>query len=157
MKIKSILSMSALLAFGFCSAAFAAEGAQTEPKLYDQGSYEGTPWLSGGIGADERKDLLENYGDDYNLKIELAVADGSYLADVGVVIAKADGAVVMKEVSTGPWFMTRLPAGTYRIQVSGFGQAFEETVEVPAAGLKTVVFSEWTKQEVAKEAPGPTY
>lgn len=155
MKIKSILAMSALLIFG--SVAVAAETAQTKSKLYDQGSYEGTPWLSGGVGADERKELIDNYADDYNLKIESAVANGSYLTDTGVVITKPDGAVVMKEVSTGPWFMTRLPAGTYRIQVSGFGQAFEQTVDVPARGLKTVVFSEWTKHEVARETPGPNY
>jgi len=35
--------------------------------------------------------------------------------------------------------------------------AFEQTVEVPATGLKTVVFNQWTKKEVAKETPGPTY
>jgi hypothetical protein len=155
MKSKTVLTMSALLVFG--SAAFGADDPATAPALYDKGSYEGTPWVSGGVGLEERNYMLENLADDYNLKLEIAVADGSYLADAEVMIAKPDGAVVMKQVSSGPWFMTRLPAGSYRVQVSGFGQTFEQTVEVPATGLKTVVFNQWTKKEVAKETPGPTY
>jgi len=155
MKIITVLALSALPVFA--STAIGSEDPATAPALYDEGSYEGTPWVSGGVGLDERNYMLENLANDYNLKLEIAVADGSYLADAEVVIAKLDGAIVMKQVSTGPWFMTRLPAGSYRVQVSGFGQTFEQAVEVPASGLKTVVFNQWTKAEVAKETPGPTY
>jgi len=39
----------------------------------------------------------------------------------------------------------------------GFGETFEKTVQVPATGLRTVVFNEWTKAGVAKETPGPGF
>jgi hypothetical protein len=53
--------------------------------------------------------------------------------------------------------MARLPAGTYRIKASGFDESFEKTVEVPTSRLHTVLFTEWTKCEVADDTPGPGY
>jgi hypothetical protein len=141
----------------FIASAVSAESVPTPEKMISEGSYEGTPWLSGGVGEGEREYLLQEYGDDFNLKLEFAVAQGSYLADVGVLIAKPTGEVVMNTLSKGPWFMTKLPPGTYRVRATGLGESFEKTVQFPATGLHTVVFKEWTKAEVAKETPGPTY
>jgi hypothetical protein len=123
--------------------------------MYQQGTYEGTHWISGGVGENEREYLLALHAADNNLKLEFAVSDGTYLGDIDVVIAKPDGEVVMKARSNGPWFMTKLPAGTYEVQVSGFDQTFDASVSVPATGLKTVVFNQWTRGEVAGETPGP--
>jgi hypothetical protein len=155
MMMKTLYAIAAMLLLG--ASAVSAESAPTPEKMISEGSYEGTPWLSGGVGEGEREYLLQEYADDFNLKLEFAVAQGNYLADVGVLIAKPAGEVVMNTLSKGPWFMTKLPAGTYRVRATGFGESFEKTVEVPATGLHTVVFNEWTKAEVAKETPGPTY
>ncbi len=155
MTTKSRFAIAVLL---MCiAAALSAETVPTPEKMISEGSYEGTPWLSGGVGEGEREYLLQEYGDDFNLKLEFAVAQGSYLADVEVLIAKPTGEVVMNTPSQGPWFMTKLPSGTYRVRATGFDESFEKTVEVPATGLHTVVFNHWTKAEVAKETPGPTY
>jgi hypothetical protein len=40
---------------------------------------------------------------------------------------------------------------------SGFGRTFNETVTVPASGMATVVFNQWTKEGVAQASPGPFY
>jgi hypothetical protein len=138
-------------------AAGAAEETMTSEKPYNQGSYQGTPWVSGGVGIEERNRMLETLADDYNLKLEFAVAQGNYLGDVSVRITNADGAVVMDAKSSGPWFLTKLPPGTYGVQASGFGETFEQTVQLPATGLHTLVFNQWTKAGVAQETPGPTY
>jgi hypothetical protein len=111
--------------------------------------------VSGGVGIEER--MRETLADDYNLKLEFAVAQGNYLGDVSVRITNADGAVVMDAKSSGPWFLTKLPPGTYGVQASGFGETFEQTVQLPATGLHTLVFNQWTKAGVAQETPGPTY
>lgn len=147
--------LGALLAFGVSAAA--SETIPITEKMLSEGMFRGTPWLSGGVGEGERKYILENYADDFNLKVEFAVAAGNYLADVVVKIIGPDGDVVINTLSTGPWFMTKLPAGTYRVQAMGFGETFEKTVEVGATGLVTVLFNEWTKAEVAETTPGPTY
>lgn len=155
---KSITAIAAatLLALGL-SVASAEEPSVGVKGMYDKGTYEGTPWISGGVGENERKYLLEHHAADNNLKLEFAVTDGTYLADVDVMIAKPGGEVVMKAHSKGPWFMTKLPAGEYRVQATGFDQTFDATVSVPATGLETVVFNQWTRGEVAKETPGPGF
>ena len=63
----------------------------------------------------------------------------------------------MNSLSDGPWFMTKLPAGTYKVQAMGFGKTFEKTVQVPATGLHTVVFNQWTNGEVAEHTPGASF
>jgi hypothetical protein len=67
------------------------------------------------------------------------------------------GEVVVNSLSDGPWLITKLPAGTYKVQAMGFGKTFEKTVQVPATGLHTAVFYQLTKEEVAEHTPGPPY
>lgn len=154
MKMQTWLTTAALL-FGF--SALAATGNAIATDLYSEGSYEGRAWVSGGVGINEREYMIENFSDDYNVKLEFAIAGGEYLGDIEVLMTKPDGEVVMRAFSNGPWFMTKLPAGTYRVQATGFDQSFEKTIEVPAEGLHTVVFNEWTRAEVAEETPGPDF
>jgi hypothetical protein len=131
-------------------------GVQPESDFVTQGRDEGVPWLSGGVGIDERKRLMEK-ASDYNLKLEFAVAGGAYLGDVNVRIDEVGGNTALDVKSDGPWFMAKLPPGSYKVTVSGFDQTFEETVQVPASGMKTVVFNQWTKPEVREATPSPTY
>jgi hypothetical protein len=147
--------MAVLLLFGLSAAGAAT--VPTSEKMINEGDYRGTPWINGGVGEEERKYLLEKYADDFNLKLELAVAQGSYLADVWARITKPTGEVVVNSLTDGPWFMTKLPAGNYKVRVMGFGKTCEKTVQVPATGLRTVVFNQWTKEEVAEHTPGPTF
>jgi len=53
--------------------------------------------------------------------------------------------------------MTKLRAGPYRIEASGFNESCEHTVKVTVCGLHPVVFKEWTKRDVADDTPGPGY
>lgn len=121
--------------------------ADAMPYEYDKGVYRGMPWISGGVGQDERDYLLGNFADDYNLKLEFAQTDGDYMSDISVTISQQGnqqgGDVVVAANSSGPWFMVALPEGSYGVEVSGDGQRFERTVEVPAIGLETVVFAGW--------------
>ncbi|WP_200332968.1 hypothetical protein [Thiocystis violacea] len=130
------------------SGAVAATGGAAAQFL-EQGGDPSMPWVSGGIGSDERAYMLSEYGPSYTLKLEFAVTNGSYLGDVDVVIAKPGGATLLTAHSRGPWFMTRIPAGDYRVKVSGYGRSFEQSVKVPARGLKTAVFNGWTEAGVS--------
>lgn len=115
---------------------------------HETGTWQGTPWLSGGFGEDRRAEFLEQFRDDFNLKIELALPKGAYLGDVEVTIEDQGGRRVMDARSKGPWFLTRLPAGSYSVTASGFGQTFEQAVKVPQSGLQTVVFNQWDASRV---------
>lgn len=117
----SIRVMTAILLLLVVSAV-GAQSVPTPEKMINEGNFRGTPWISGGVGEGERKYLLEEYADDFNLKLEFAVAQGSYLADVWVRITKPMGEVVVNSLSGGPWFMTKLPAGTYKLKFHGFSE-----------------------------------
>ncbi|MBK1701490.1 hypothetical protein CKO41_07600 [Thiococcus pfennigii] len=125
--------------------------------MLDRGDFQGTPWLSGGVGLDEREYILDRYAGDFNLKLEFALAGGSYLGNVAVRIMSRNGEVVMEAVSEGPWFLTRLPAGGYRVQATSGGRTLEQTVQVPASGLRTITFGAWRGQSDADAPTAPAY
>jgi hypothetical protein len=139
------------------AAVAASQDAMVEhEKSVTEGRVGDIPWVSGGVGIGERE-YLQNMASDYNLKLEFAVTDGSYLADVDVRIDRVGDGTVLQAKSPGPWFMTKLPPARYRVTVSGFDRTFEASVQVPAQGMETLIFNQWTKSGVAEATPGPTY
>jgi hypothetical protein len=102
-------------------------------------SYSGIPYVSGGIGLDERE-ALTSMSADYNLKLSFAVTSGDYLGDVDIVIRAAGGTVVLEAVSEGPWFFTKLPAGKYNVTVKVMGQSQQRSVQVSAKSRSQLHF-----------------
>src|SRR5688572_29464440 len=68
----------------------------------------GVRYVSGGVGTDSI-DRLNSLAGDFNLKLVFALKSGSYVSDVGVVIADAKGQTLLDTTSEGPWLLTRLP------------------------------------------------
>jgi hypothetical protein len=147
------VALSATLLFLLSTVAAAAP----DVPPYETGNYQGTPWVSGGAGVGSRDAMLEKFKDDYNLKLEFAVTDGNYLGDIQVTINTPDGGTVVSALSKGPWFMVSLPPGTYDVQASGYERTFTRSVTVPASGLETVIFNQWTKEGIAARTPGSSY
>lgn len=156
-RLQPIGALALAISLGTLGSAIAADKTMTEKEdPRDRGSYLGTPWVSGGVGESSRDELMQEY-DDYNLKTEFAVADGHYLADVAVTITTNNGTPVLRAFATGPWLMTKLPPGEYDVAVNGFEKTFVKDVTVPADGMETLIFNEWTKAGVADATPGPSY
>ncbi|AGA89206.1 hypothetical protein Thimo_0336 [Thioflavicoccus mobilis 8321] len=155
MKTIAYFAAAALLWLGAAASAAEYEYPPTPTSspeaMLDHGDFQGTPWLSGGVGLDEREYILDHYADDFNLKLEFALAGGSYLGDVEVLITTGSGDIVMQALSEGPWFLTRLPAGTYHVQATSGDRTLKQTVQVPASGLRTVTFGAW--HESGADAP----
>lgn len=99
-------------------------------------SPEGIPYVSGGIGTDERS-ALEALAGEYNLKIEFAATQGNYLGDIRVSLR---GPVSLDAVSEGPWFLAKVPPGTYTVTAVSEGASKTMTVPVSPGGQKTLVF-----------------
>jgi hypothetical protein len=97
------------------------------------------PYISGGVGADAREELLAKEK-EYNLKIIAAEKSGDYLADVKVVIESAKNERVLDTTMEGPILLARLAPGTYTIRATSDGQALTRTVTIPAQGLRQVDF-----------------
>jgi hypothetical protein len=61
--------------------------------------YQGIPYVSGGVGVDEREAFVA-MGKDYSLKLMFAIKSGEYLSDVKVEISDSIG----KKLQTAPGF-----------------------------------------------------
>jgi hypothetical protein len=76
-------------------------------------TFDGIPYWSGGVGEGERE-ALKAMREPFNLMLEFS-SMGHYLADISVLVTRANGQVVLEAMSQGPWFFTRLPPGSYTI------------------------------------------
>lgn len=99
----------------------------------------GAPYVSGGVG-DESIERLNAQAGQFNLKLVFALSAGDYVSDVGVSIADAKGRIVLAGTSDGPWFYTRLPAGSYRVSATLAERTVKRQVSIGRSGLKTVDF-----------------
>ena len=105
--------------------------------------YEGIPYVSGGIGMDERE-AMSAIASEYNLKIVFALKEGNYLAGASVLIKDAQGKTVLDTVSDGPWFYAKLPAGQYAVTATMIKKANTGNVQIKPAGQSVLHFY-WTE------------
>jgi hypothetical protein len=135
---KNLIAMVGILLFVFI---FVKPGHSQEVKTspIEVKSYEGIPYVSGGIGLDEREEL-EASGKDYNLKLTFAVREGNYLGDVKVSIVSSSGKKILDAVSEGPWFFTRLPPGRYSVRAEVKDKTLQRAFEVKAKGQTRLNF-----------------
>jgi len=99
----------------------------------------GISYVSGGVGA-ASTDRLSALAKDFNLKLVFALKSGDYVSGVDVTIADAAGKTLVNTKSEGPWFLTRLPAGNFKIAATLDGKTETRTVAVGAEKLRTVDF-----------------
>jgi hypothetical protein len=105
-----------------------------------QPSYYGSiPYLSGGVGLDEREELSQ-VARNYDLKLTFAVTAGNYLSDVSVQIHNSDGRLVLEAVSDGPWFFAHLPVGRHTVTVNVMGKTQQQSVQVSGRGQSQLNF-----------------
>ncbi|HRP97580.1 MAG TPA: carboxypeptidase regulatory-like domain-containing protein [Rhodocyclaceae bacterium] len=101
--------------------------------------YQGVPYLTGGIGENERASILAA-ADRFNLKLTLAEKGGAYLAGVRVIVVDAGGATVLDVRSEGPLVLALLPRGNYRVSAEMDGQRQTRSIDIPARGQRSLVF-----------------
>ncbi len=101
--------------------------------------YHGIPYVSGGIGFDEREELTKARA-AYNLKLILAMRSAAYLSDVKVIIEDNEGNTVFEVVSEGPWLLANLPAGSYIVKATVLGKTLEKNTFVKRGGHSELSF-----------------
>jgi len=143
MSMKSLVTLFGLIAA--LTALPLALHAQDDPRMryLDMGTYEGVPYLSGGIGLDEREYITRTLAADYNLKLELAASNGDYVADVDVQVRDSSGQTVLRATAQGPWLFARLSPGRYTVEATAEGRSFTKTVSIGTEGSSRLVFREW--------------
>jgi hypothetical protein len=73
--------------------------------------------MTGGVGIGERE-KMENWAQNYNLKLSFAEKTGVYLAEIDVVVENQSGKEMISMTTNGPWLYVRLPAGVYTVQAT---------------------------------------
>jgi hypothetical protein len=125
---KVLLILGVGLIFTVASMASASGQQKGSPicnyRLYQQGAGESVPYVTGGVGKDERA-CLHSMETGYNLKLVFALKSKEYLATPMVTIQDKNGKEVLHAMSNGPWFLTKVPAGEYKVTVSRPGHGTE--------------------------------
>ena len=62
-----------------------------------------------------------------------------------VTIADAAGKTLLDTTSEGPWFLAKLPAGSYQVKATFEGNAVNRKITVDAAKLRTIDFR-WSSE-----------
>jgi len=97
------------------------------------------PYVMGGVGADERQELLAKEK-EHNLKVVVAEVGGDFLSDVTLVIESAKKESVLSAKMEGPILLAKLPPGTYTVRATSDDKTMTKSVTVTAQGLRTVDF-----------------
>lgn len=134
MKRSTLFISMIVLVSGFWSATITAQDASPP-----QREYQGIPYMSGGIGEEERAQFL-SAAPTFNLKLVFAEKTGSYLANVAVSIADGKGRKVLELPAEGPLLLAKLPAGDYRVTVVANGQEQVRNTKIPASGQRALMF-----------------
>ena len=109
----------------------------------------GISYVTGGVGLDSI-DRLTALSGNFNLKLVFALKSGEYLSEVNVTIADMAGRTLLDTTTDGPWLLTKLPAGNYRITATFAGSTERRTVSV-GSGLRTADFRWAAEQRVASD------
>jgi len=136
--LAAILLGSAFLASALVPALISSASANSDDAVV-QKTPGGVSYVSGGVGTDSI-DRLNSLARDFNLKLVFALTSGSYVSDVKVAIADANGRTILDTTSDGPWLLTRLPAGNYQVVATLSGNTVKRQVAVGAGKLRTVDF-----------------
>jgi hypothetical protein len=112
-------------------------------------------WVSGGVGTDERAEMLLALP-DHNLKL-LTAAEGSgaFLSAVRVVVHAAGGWTVLDTSLEGPWLLARLPPGRYDLVATWGGRSQARSFTIAATGRREL-FLYWAAPDVETLPKGAT-
>lgn len=89
---------------------------------------DSVPTATGGIGIAEQERLEARAG-EFNLKLVFTLAEGNYVADVGIRIQDGAGRTLVEAVAPGPLFFARLAPGAYAVTASYGGRAIVRRIK----------------------------
>ena len=129
-RFKLVAIASALAAFGCMAPSYA----QVQPEKAKSGD-AAVAYVSGGVGVDSQE-RLNSMRSSYNTKLVFTLNEGNFLANIPVKITDARGRVVVDDVSEGPIFMAKLPAGSYTVMATYDGKTQTRRIQA-GSGLRT--------------------
>ena len=116
-----MVTMKTILVLLFAAILFSFN-AQAQDLSPQPQTMKGVTFVSGGIGDEERQEML-TIKKDYNLHLTFVdKGTGAYMAGVMVKVLDTKGTTILDSVSVGPFFYAKLIPGKYRVTASFNGQ-----------------------------------
>jgi hypothetical protein len=106
--------------------------------------YGNVSYYSGGVGADERRQLPQLY----LLKVVFKTDGGHLISDADVTISAGGKTLFRGRADNGPWLFVDLPPGTYDIEAVLNGKARSAKGINLAAGKLRTVYLMWKTTDV---------
>ena len=116
--------------------AISAQHAQSAPEVNNAAAIR---YISGGVG-DEDLDMLQTEQVKHRLKMVFTTLDGSFLADVAVLVLDRNKNTLIQAKSEGPVMLLDLPNGTYQVQATYALETISRDVVSQPNRLSTVYF-----------------
>lgn len=113
-----------------------------EEEFLKRGKSEGIPFLSGGVGVRERE-VLNEMGKSYSLKMVFSNKKGEYLSDIVVRVFDSQEKVILTTVSNGPWLFIDLPNGIYHLEASFMAERKKISQVEIKKGVQKVISFQW--------------
>lgn len=106
--------------------------------LVERKTKDGLTYINGGVGIQQRESIsrVEN---EFGLKLVFADQEGRYISDVNVELLDNEGRRVFSLDEAGPWLLTELPPGNYRVRASFNGEEKSRKVDIGREGIRTVL------------------
>lgn len=138
----AVLFGLSVLAWALTKPIFADSSAVGVPGIVKGATEKGFPYMSGGIGIDERE-VMQSWGGAYNLQLSFAETSGVYVSDVRLLILDETGREIVRATINGPWFYIKLPAGRYYVKATFGGETREiKNLHLPE-GRRVSRFLHW--------------
>ncbi|MFT3850083.1 MAG: hypothetical protein QM739_15835 [Propionivibrio sp.] len=112
--------------------------ASAQEEVLAPGSANGVPYLSGGIG-DEEREAIEQARKRYNTKLVLAETSGSYVSNVSLTVATVLGEPILTLSGAGPLVLLQLPSGSYVVTADYDGRKAQKRFDVSDNAARTVI------------------
>lgn len=110
------------------------------------------PYITGGIGKDERKQL-EAKRSDYNFEVKSALKTGHFTGDVHITIVNAEGDTVLDASTDGPLFYVKLEKGSYSVTGKYEDQTKTQKFTIGDEPMREVIFR-WDGDEPVVKVDG---
>jgi hypothetical protein len=108
------------------------------PTLAQEPTSTEIPYITGGIGSEEREDMNAKRA-DYNLYITTTMKDGSYVADMPVTILDNKNQTVLT-FEAQPISYVKLPVGHYTVVQMDGDKEQRRSVKVTGASKQSIQF-----------------
>jgi|SRR5579871_2765437 len=134
---KFLVRLSFITIGAYATSGFAQDEGSSLPPVQSQ---DQTQYLTGGVGEDESKAILQA-ASSWPLTLELsrvATPRAEYISDVQITIKDKSGKTVLDMTAEGPYVLVKLPPGKYSLDAAFESKTLHRNITLQKGGSKRI-------------------